>query len=155
MFSLTRSLPINRPDDKASVTRAQVWEALTRKARDGRAFVPGMTSCRVLEEHDKDNFVRELSVGDGAPFRERVSLVNEKLVVFAHVGGPQTSVVLNQLETDASGALCLRYTFLIEQDGVAPGSAEEKEMMRQLSQLPMALDATLDAIHAMAARGDL
>jgi hypothetical protein len=154
MFTLTRSVPINRPTDTVLVTREQVWKALTMKGRDGRPFVPPMTACAVLSGED-NNYVREIALNHGTPFRERVSVHSDKLIVFEHLDPPQTSVVLNQLEVDDQGEVCLRYTFLLEFDDLVHGSAEEAERKQALAGLPRAVDATLDTIHAMVERGEL
>lgn len=154
MFTLTRAVPINRPTDENRITREHVWTALARKARDGRAFVPGMTMCKVVEE-GATSFVRELAVNNGPSFRERVTLHNEKLVIFEHMDAPQTSVVLNQIETDDAGEYLLRYTFLLEFTDVEHGSPEEAARREHAAKLPFAVDATLDAIHRMVAAGEL
>lgn len=154
MFTLTRSVPVNRTEDATRVTREQVWKALQMKGRDGRPFVPQMTHCRVLSGSDSD-YIREISIQGGPKFRERVTLHSDKLIVFEHLDPPQSTVVLNQLETNEAGELCLRYTFLIEFISLAPGSAEEAEQKRKHASWPMAVDATLNTIHAMAARGEL
>lgn len=154
MFTLTRAVPLNGPDSAIQITRQQIWKVLALKARDGRAFVPSITSCKVVEDGE-DSFVRELSVNDGPPYRERVTLHNEKLIVFQHVDSPQTSVVLNQIETDEQGQLHLRYTYLLEFKGLLEGSEEEHARKDQLSKMPFAVDATLETARRMLAEGTL
>src|SRR2546422_4786076 len=71
MLTLTRSLPVNQPG-QASLTRGQLWQALLLKVEDATLFVPGMTSCRVLERRGNEVF-REI-VWRGQPPRPRVTL---------------------------------------------------------------------------------
>jgi hypothetical protein len=155
MFSLTRSVRINRPGDRSQLTRDQVWKGLMMKVRDGRAFVPNMTHCQVVSE-EQGALVRELAMTNVPLFRERVTIHGDKLVVFEHVMPSRPNVVLNYLETDEAGELCLRYTFLLEFPDLSHGSEAEQARQRELgATLPKSVDATLDTMHRMAENGQL
>lgn len=134
MVTLTRSLPVNQPG-QAPLTRGQLWQALLLKVEDATLFVPGMTSCRVLERRGNEVF-REI-VWRGQPRRQRVTLHPEHTVEFEHLSENARGKVVNQIEEDADGTLRLRFTFLLDAiAGIAPGSAEEQAYGAHERRLP-------------------
>ena len=140
MLTLTQSVPVNQPG-QAPLTRGQLWQALLLKVEDATLFVPGMTHCRVLERRD-NQVLREI-VWRGQPRRQRVTLHPEHTVEFEHLSGNARGKVLNQIEEDETGALHLRFTFLMEEiHGIPPGSAEEQAYGERMK------EDYLGAVHA-------
>lgn len=79
--------------------------------------------------------------------RERVTLTAEKQVTFERLSGPVLGTIQNYIDEDANGELSLRFAFELQPEGMAPGSAEEKEYAANMEKAYLgAVDATLAAI---------
>lgn len=126
MFTITAAEPVNRPEDATRLTYEQVWRGLQMRARNlDERFVPPGHRFEVLDD-DGDVITRRVALGDRPDELQRVSFHGGRVVVFDFVEGAQRSVILNTIESDPSGALQLRFTYLIQFTDVEPGSAEER-----------------------------
>ncbi|KAJ7207235.1 DUF1857-domain-containing protein [Mycena pura] len=99
---------VNPPGAEPAITEAQLWKALEFKARNPRAFVPMITSCKVTRD-DGDELVREVT------FEHSPDVVVEKVYAY-----PATIVyfemdtgkrVTNVVSYGESGELLLTYAF--------------------------------------------
>ncbi|MGF1470421.1 MAG: SRPBCC family protein [Rubrobacteraceae bacterium] len=152
MINLTRSEPINCPDEER-LTRTQVWEGLVLKGLDGTPFVKDMTSCRVLERTENE-IVREI-VLRGETFQERVTLQPESKGRTYRLSGPVMGVLENVIEEDEDGGLHLRFNYELQLEGVKAGSAEEEEFRRKIEADLDSVRATIDKIRELAASGEI
>ena len=70
---------------------------------------------------------------------------------FERTSGRVPGTILNEIIEDSDGDLALKFTFTLTVDGVAPGSAEEREFAGQMEQgYLMAVAATLKAMRKLA-----
>lgn len=129
------------------LTRAELWRGLVRKAEAPVEFVNAITDCRVLERGD-DWLVREI-VLRGDRVRERVTFDPEREVRFERITGPVAGTIVNRIERDERGRLSVRFTFRLEVDDLAPGSAAEARYAAQMK------DSYLAAIRTTLARARL
>jgi hypothetical protein len=145
---------VNEPG-QVPLSRGQLWQALLLKVEDATLFVPGMTHCQVLERRGNE-VLREI-VWRGQPRRQRVSLHPEHTVEFEHLSGSARGKVVNQIEQDESGALHLRFTFMLEAiEGIAPDSAEEQAYGERMKEDYLgAVQATLETARRLMASGRL
>lgn len=149
MISLERSLPVNPPGATSQVSRADVWRGLVLKADNALPFVPSMTYCQVIARESPSRFVREIELR-GDRMTERVTLEPERLVTFERLSGPVLGTIRNFVDEDAQGRLSLRFAFELEVQGLAAGSAEEKEYAANMEKAYLgAVDATLAAIRRL------
>ena len=152
MINLTRSEAINS-GDQPPLTRSQVWDGLVLKGLDGTLFVPGMSSCKVVERRE-DEIVREI-VLRGEAFRERVTLTPERLVRTYRLSGAVMGTLENEIEEDEGGELYLTFNYELEAEGVEPGGAEEQELARELKKDLDAVQGTIDKIRSLVTSGEL
>lgn len=133
--------PINPPSATPYLSQSQIWAALQRKVRRAQDFVPAITSCTVLEEHD--NVITRNVVfapgfmGDAAKTVKEVCVSDEPTrVEFRQEDG---TTILNVVgwgpgfgnEGNAEGGLGLYLTYLFEwerADLVRGSDQWEKEM---------------------------
>jgi hypothetical protein len=157
MISIDRSFQVNEPGE-LPLTRSDVWQGLQMKARNATLFVRRMQSCQVVEDHGLE-LVRDIVIRD-EPHRERVTLTPEKTVRFERIGGNTTGQITNEIHEDAEGGLVLRFTFNLQREDLAPGSAPEKEHFAKVEhEYEDAIHTTLATIRrlrreALAARAD-
>ncbi len=145
MISMERSVPVNPPGTASPISRAEVWKGLVLKADNALPFVPQMTFCKVTERIDDHQFVRDIEFR-GDKMTERVTLETETSVTFERLAGPVLGTIKNFID-EKNGELSLRFTFQLEVEGVAAGSAEEKDYAAKMESAYLgAVDATLGAI---------
>jgi hypothetical protein len=73
------------------------------------------------------------------------------MVKFERVSGRVLGTILNEIVEDEDGALALKFTFTLAVEGMADGSAEEREFAGQMEQgYLMAVAATLKAMRIFA-----
>jgi hypothetical protein len=130
MIYSTATIAVNPPGD-VTLTRAQAWQGLVRKARDARLFLPeGLcTYCEVVEE-SQTHFVREATIA-GTDLREIITLESESKVTFFQATGPREGAIVNELYEDESGALQLRFYCYLGLRGKALGGPEEQAEQAQ------------------------
>ena len=125
MIYSTATVPVN-PPGQAFLTREQAWDALVRKARDARLFLPpGLcTRCDVTEE-SATHLVREATIG-GQDLREIIVFEPGSKVSFFQASGPREGVIVNELFEDAAGALQLKFYCYTGLRGKQPNGPEEQ-----------------------------
>jgi len=155
MFTVSRTLDVNDSTaTEPTLTRGHVWRGLVMKAEDAVPFVGAMERCTVVERGE-GWLVRDILLR-GEEMRERVTFEPENRVTFERVRSSTMGTILNEIVEDADGVLRLRFTFSLEADGVAPGSAEEKHFAERMADSYLdAVNTTLAAIRALVGRGDL
>ncbi|MFD0934737.1 SRPBCC family protein [Methylobacterium trifolii] len=130
MIYSTATVPVNS-DGETTLTRAQAWQGLVRKARDARRFLPpGLcTRCDVVEE-SATHIVREATIG-GVDLREIIAFEPEDKVTFFQATGPREGAIVNELFEDDAGTLQLRFYCYLGLRGKAPGGPEEQAEQAQ------------------------
>lgn len=157
MIYSTATVPVN-PEGKAKLTLDQVWAGLELKARDAREFLPAglCTRCDVTEE-SATHFVRDATIG-GKDLREIIVLEPRRKVSFFQATGPREGAIVNDIVTDDTGALHLRfYCYLGLRDAVPNGPDEQAEQAQFDSDqgYKAALLSTLERTRALVAEGRL
>lgn len=155
MFTISRTLDVNDPTAGGpTLARAHVWRGLVMKAEDAVPFVGAMERCTVVERGD-DWLVRDILLR-GEEMRERVTFEPENRVTFERVRSSVMGTIVNEIVEDADGALGLRFTFSLESEGIAPGSAEERQFAERMADSYLdAVNTTLATIRARVRSGDL
>ncbi|KAI0785431.1 hypothetical protein BC629DRAFT_1517054 [Irpex lacteus] len=128
--------PINPPSATPKLTRAQVWEGLVHKARDPIKYVPGIETCKVLEEN-ADGLTREVTFRPGTQgppgtVTEKVVFTKEVRADFEMVGR-DTHIANIISDGEGESDLYLTFTFNWNVPGLVEGSleaAERLEVMR-------------------------
>ncbi len=150
MVHASRTIKVNADPKDPRLTRSLVWQGLMMKAENPLPFVPVITSCRIVERQGPDRFIREI-VDKGDTITEVVTLHPQRMVKFERTSGRVPGTILNEIIEDSDGDLALKFTFTLTVDGVAPGSAEEREFAGQMEQgYLMAVAATLKAMRKLA-----
>ena len=151
MFTVSRALPVNPPDEKPALTRADVWQGLELKANNALPFVPSISYCEVTERRSDTEFVREIEFR-GERSHERVTLEPQERVTFERLDGSVLGHIVNEIEQGDGGELQLRFTYSLEIDGVPAGSEQEREYAAGMeSDYLKAVGATLAAVRRVAA----
>jgi hypothetical protein len=149
MVRAERTIKINADPAEPPLTRSLVWRGLMMKAENPMPFVPVISECRIVERHG-DQLVREI-VDGGDPITERVTFFPERIVRFERLSGRVLGTILNEIIEDGDGDLALRFTFTLAVEGVAAGSAAEREFADEMEQgYLMAVAATLKAMRQLA-----
>jgi hypothetical protein len=157
MIYSTATVPVN-PEGETSLTRAQAWAGLERKARDARLFLPPAlcTRCNVVEE-STTHIVREVTIA-GQDLREIITFEPGSKVTFFQATGPREGAIINELFTDEAGALQLRFYCYLGLRGTSPNGPEEKAEQAQLDSdqgYKAALLSTLKRTRELLAEGRL
>jgi len=149
MVRAERTIKVNGDPREPVLTRAMVWRGLVMKAENPLPFVAVITSCRVVERHD-NRLIREI-VDRGDPITERVTFLPERMVKFERLSGRVLGTILNEIIEDRDGDLALRFTFTLTVEGVAAGSAAERQFAGEMEHgYLMAVRATLNAMRKLA-----
>jgi hypothetical protein len=149
MVRASRTIKVNNDPKEPKLTRSLVWRGLVMKAENPLPFVPVITSCKVIERR-ANGLVREI-VDKGDTISETVTFTPERQVKFERTSGRVLGTILNEIVDDDDGDLALRFTFSLTVEGVAPGSAGEKEFASQMEDgYLMAVRATLKAMRKLA-----
>lgn len=140
MPTFTHTEPVNPPGEPP-LTREQAWQGLVMKAEDATRFVPGMSSCVVVERFD-GGLLREATYR-GNTIRERVTFDPPREVYFEQE--PANGRWVRNTLADGADGLTLTFTF------AAP--AEEGTAMA--AEYRKAVAATLRAVRELVGRGEL
>jgi hypothetical protein len=152
VISVAKSVAVNPEGEDVVLTRADVWRGLEAKANDALPFVPSMTSCEVLER-DEHTIVREIEFR-GERLGERVTLEPQERVTFVRTSGSVLGTIRNEILEPRPGELELKFSFDLELQDVAAGSAEETEYAETMrGDYLKAVDATLAAIRRWVREG--
>jgi hypothetical protein len=149
MVNASRTIKVNDDPRQPPLSRSLVWRGLVMKAENPLPFVPVISSCEVLERRS-DSIVREI-VDKGDTITEVVTFYPERMVKFERTSGRVLGTILNEIIEDSDGDLALKFTFTLSIDGIAAGSAEEKDFASQMEDgYLMAVRATLKAMRQLA-----
>jgi hypothetical protein len=149
MVHASRTIKVNEDPRELPLPRSLVWRGLVMKAENPLPFVPVISSCKVIERHG-DRLVREI-VDKGDTITEVVTFHPERMVKFERTSGRVLGTILNEIVEDGDGDLTLKFTFTLSIEGVAAGSAEEKDFASQMEEgYLMAVRATLKAMRQLA-----
>ena len=149
MVHASRTIKVNSDPKQPKLTRELVWRGLVMKAENPLPFVPVISSCEVLERRS-DSIVREI-VDKGDTITEVVTFYPERMVKFERTSGRVLGTILNEIIEDGDGDLALKFTFALSIDGIAAGSAEEKDFASQMEDgYLIAVRATLKAMRQLA-----
>jgi hypothetical protein len=149
MVHASRTIKVNSDPKQPKLTRELVWRGLVMKAENPLPFVPVISSCEVLERRS-DSIVREI-VDKGDTITEVVTFYPERMVKFERTSGRVLGTILNEIIEDSDGDLALKFTFTLSIDGIAAGSAEEKDFASQMEDgYLIAVRATLKAMRQLA-----
>jgi hypothetical protein len=149
MVNASRTIKVNDDPRQPPLPRSLVWRGLVMKAENPLPFVPVISSCEVLERRS-DSIVREI-VDKGDTITEVVTFYPERMVKFERTSGRVLGTILNEIIEDSDGDLALKFTFTLSIDGIAAGSAEEKDFASQMEDgYLIAVRATLKAMRQLA-----
>jgi hypothetical protein len=149
MVNASRTIKVNDDPRQPPLPRSLVWRGLVMKAENPLPFVPVISNCEVLERRS-DGIVREI-VDKGDTITEVVTFYPERMVKFERTSGRVLGTILNEIIEDGDGDLALKFTFTLSIDGIAAGSAEEKDFASQMEDgYLMAVRATLKAMRQLA-----
>jgi hypothetical protein len=155
MLHASRTIKVNTDPQAPKLTRSLVWRGLVMKAENPLPFVPVISSCRIIERRGDDMFVREI-IDKGDAITETVTFHPQRMVKFKRVSGRVLGTILNEIIEDGDGDLALKFTFTLSIEGVASGSAAERELASQMEEgYLMAVAATLKAMRKLAAEDAL
>ena len=125
MFTTTATAPFDGRDGRVPLTPEQVWLGLQIRARNGdERFAPPGHTFEIVSD-DGETVMRKAFLADGGVELQRITSHGSRVQVFEFVEGPQQSVILCCIETDADAQFVLRLTFLTTFPGLEHGSAEE------------------------------
>jgi hypothetical protein len=149
MIHASRTVKVNDDPREPPLPRSLVWRGLVMKAENPLPFVPVISSCKVIERR-RDGLVREI-IDKGDTITEVVTFDPERMVRFERTSGRVLGTILNEIIEDGDGDLELKFTFTLSIEGVAAGSAEEKDFAGQMEEgYLMAVRATLRAMRKLA-----
>jgi hypothetical protein len=149
MVQASRTIKVNDDPRELPLPRSLVWRGLVMKAENPLPFVPVISSCKVIERCS-DGLIREI-VDKGDTITEVVTFDPERMVRFERTSGCVLGTILNEIIEDGDGDLGLKFTFTLSIEGVAAGSAEEKDFAGQMEEgYLMAVRATLTAMRKLA-----
>jgi hypothetical protein len=150
MVQASRTIKVNTDPNEPRLTRGLVWRGLMMKAENPLPFVPVITACRIVERRSANAFVREI-VDKGDTITEVVTFYPELMVKFERTSGRVLGTILNEIIEDGDGDLALKFTFTLTIEGIADGSAAEREFAATMEQgYLMAVAATLKAMRKLA-----
>jgi hypothetical protein len=147
MVRASRTIKVNDDPDEPPLTRSLVWRGLMMKAENPLPFVPVISSCTIIDRGD-GWLVREI-IDRGDPITERVTFFPEHTVQFERLTGRVLGTILNEIVED-EGKLALRFTFTLAIEGVAAGSAQERQFSTEMEHgYLMAVATTLNAVRKL------
>lgn len=127
-INIALTVPLNPPGSHPSITHAQAWSALVRKARRPQDFIPVVASCTILSE-TATSVSSEISfhpgVGHARVIREVCTLHAPCRIDYEIEGG---STAVNTVSEMPGGELVLTFVFGWAHPGVDEGSEEEKRL---------------------------
>lgn len=127
-INIALTVPLNPPGSHPSVTHAQAWSALARKARRPQDFIPVVSSFTILSE-TPTRVSGEVSfhpgVGHARVIREVCTLHAPCRIDYELEGG---STAVNAVSEMPGGELVLTFVFGWVHEGVEEGSDEERRL---------------------------
>ena len=127
-INLALTVPINPPGSHPSITHAQAWSALVRKAHRPQDFIPVVSSCTILTE-TPTRISSEVSfhpgVGHARVIREVCTLHAPCRIDYELEGG---STAVNTVSEMPGGELVLTFVFGWVHPEIREGSEDEKRL---------------------------
>ena len=124
-IAVSNTVAVNPPGEPLVLTREDVWRGLVLKAENALPFVMAPTKCTVLARSE-NAIVRTIELG-GHELGERVTFEPQRQVRFERTSGPVLGTILNEIREDLDGNLELTFSFDLDTDGYAPGSADQRD----------------------------
>ncbi|KAJ7096629.1 DUF1857-domain-containing protein [Mycena belliarum] len=116
-FAVTR--PVNPPGAEPAITEEQLWKGLQYKARYPSAFVPMITSCKVVSD-EGNKLVREVTFGNSPEVVTETVEAHEATIVYFEMN---TGIrVTNMVSYGPADEILLTYGFANGIPGVDAGS---------------------------------
>jgi hypothetical protein len=156
MIHVSKTVRVNAglAKDEPALDAHQLWHGLVLKSEDPIHFVRGITACHILQRFD-DGLVREV-VLRGSVVRERIVYRPGEAVIFVRLNGAELGMIRNEIVHDPEQGLCLRFTFDLEVEGIAAGSAEEAAFAQRMQDDYLrAVQATVDRCRELVKEGAL
>lgn len=127
-INIALTVPMNPPGSEPSITPAQAWSALVRKAHRPQDFIPVVSSFTILSE-TPTRVAGEVSfhpgVGHARVIRQVCTLHAPCRIDYDIEGG---SSAVNTISEMPGGDLVLTFVFRWAHPGVEDGSYEEKRL---------------------------
>lgn len=130
MFTLDHTMAVNT--EEPHLNRAQIWQGLVLKAENPVPFLDAMSACTVIDRGD-NWLLRDFTLR-GEEMQERVTFEPQERVTFVRTKSSAMGTILNEIVELDDGEMGLRFTFTLDVDGLADGSAEEAEFAEKMSQ---------------------
>ncbi len=156
MYTVNRAVLVNDSHNphQLILTADQLWRGLVIKQEDSLPFVPGMTSCEVVERHET-YLVRDI-IFLGESLRERIVFHPPKKVETERLSGKIRGKITNEIEEKESGELLLYFSFALEAEGIPVDSPEEQAYFQPFEENYVgAVQTTLATIRSMVTEGKL
>jgi hypothetical protein len=145
MYVLSHTVQVNPPGVEPALNQVQLWRGLEMKAENALPFVPGMTTCDMVERNG-NIIVRDVTFA-GNSHRERITLHKPVQVHFERVG--EAGFIENTISESAHGLL-LSFTFALKFPGTEDGSPEEQAAGDHMRHAYInAVGATLERVREM------
>lgn len=152
MFTLSHTLAVN--DAVPKLTRGQLWQGLVLKAENPVPFLEAMSACTIVERGE-NWLLRDFTLR-GEEMQEHVTFEPENSVLFERTKSSAMGSVLNEIVELENGELGLRFTFVLDVEGLEDGSAEEADFAERMSQSYFqGVASTLAEIRRRVAAGEL
>lgn len=130
MFTLNHTMAVNT--EEPHLNRAQIWRGLVLKAENPVPFLDAMSACTVIDRGD-NWLLRDFTLR-GEDMQERVTFEPQERVTFVRTRSSAMGTILNEIVEMDDGEMGLRFSFTLDVDGLADGSAEEAEFAERMSQ---------------------
>ncbi len=130
MFTLTHTMAVNT--EEPPLNRNQIWRGLVLKAENPVPFLDAMSACTVIDRGE-NWLLRDFTLR-GEEMQERVTFEPQDRVTFTRTKSSAMGTILNEIVETDDGDMGLRFTFSLDVDGLADGSAEEGEFAERMSQ---------------------
>lgn len=130
MFTLSHTMAVNIEEPR--LNRAQIWRGLVLKAENPVPFLDAMSACTVIDRGE--NWLLRNFTLRGEDMQERVTFEPQERVTFERTKSSAMGTILNEILELEDGGLGLRFTFTLDVDGLAHGSAEETKFAERMSE---------------------
>ncbi|GAA5931359.1 hypothetical protein JCM1841_002792 [Sporobolomyces salmonicolor] len=119
--SIAATRTVNPPGASPLISEAQLWAGLEYKARNPQAFVPMITSCKVVEDQG-NKLTRLVRFNDGPEVREDIHTFANTIAYFEMASSPAPTRITNLISYGPPPAndLLLTYSFAGSIPGIGP-----------------------------------
>ncbi|GAA5888055.1 hypothetical protein JCM5296_005417 [Sporobolomyces johnsonii] len=152
--SIAATRPVNPPGAFPLISEAQLWAGLEFKARNPQAFVPMITSCRVVEDHG-DKATRLVRFNDGPEVREDIHVFANTIAYFEMASSPTPTRITNLISYGPAPAhdLLLTYSFAGAIPGVGPDDA--RSTVELSAAMGKGVEHSIEVVRGMVREGKL